>query len=92
MVEKGFLKLTDYREYPVDVMKKRSSEFYEEMKRRRTVRHFSDQPIPHSIIKDCLRTASTAPSGANQQPWSFVVVSDLTVKRQIREAAEKIER
>jgi len=92
MVEKGFLKLTDYREYPVDVMEKRSSDFYGKMKKRRTVRHFSDQPIPRSIIEDCLRTASTAPSGANQQPWSFVVVSDLTVKRQIREAAEKIER
>lgn len=92
MVEKGFLKLTDYREYPVDEMKMRSSEFYGEMKRRRTVRHFSDQPVPRDIIEDCLCTASTAPSGANQQPWRFVVVSDLTFKRQIREAAEKIER
>jgi nitroreductase len=92
MVEKGFLKLTDYREYSVDEMKKRSSEFYREMKRRRTIRHFSDQPVPRDVIEDCLCTASTAPSGANQQPWSFVVVSDLTFKRQIREAAEKIER
>jgi iodotyrosine deiodinase len=72
-------------------MKQRSSEFYADMKRRRTVRHFSNRPVPRDIIKDCLCTASTAPSGANMQPWTFVVVSDPNVKRKIREAAEKIE-
>ncbi len=92
MPKKGFLPLSGYREYPVEEMKQRSSEFYTEMKRRRTVRQFSDRPVPRDIIEDCLCTASTAPSGANMQPWSFVIVSDHTVKRQIREAAEKVER
>ena len=91
MVENKFLPLIDYRKYPEDEMKRRASEFYEEMIRRRTVRHFSDRPVDRSVIEDCLRAASTAPSGANQQPWSFIVVSDLTVKRLIREAAEKVE-
>ena len=91
MVENKFLSLIDYCEYPEAEMKRRASEFYREMIRRRTVRHFSDRPVDRSVIEDCLRTASTAPSGANQQPWSFVVVSDQTVKRRIREAAEKVE-
>ena len=92
MVEKKFLPLTDYLKYPEAEMKKRASEFYAEMAQRRSVRDFSDRPVDRSVLEDCLRTASTAPSGANQQPWRFVVVSDLTVKRQIREAAEKIEK
>lgn len=92
MVEKKFLPLTDYLKYPEAEMKKRASEFYAEMVRRRSVRDFSDRPVDRSVLEDCLRTASTAPSGANQQPWRVVVVSDLTIKRQIREAAEKIEK
>ena len=72
-------------------MKKLSLQFYEKMKQRRTVRDFSEHPVDKSIIENCLRAASTAPSGANQQPWHFVVVSDLDVKRQIRKAAEEIE-
>ena len=91
MGEDKFLPLIDYSEYPEAEMKRRASAFYKEMKRRRTVRHFSDRPVDRSVIEDCLRTASTAPSGANQQPWSFIVVSDLRVKRRIREAAEKVE-
>ena len=92
MAEKTFRPLTDYCKFPEAEMKKRASEFYLEMRRRRTVRNFSDQPVDRNIIEDCLRTAGTAPSGANQQPWSFIVVSELTVKRRIREAAEKIEK
>ena len=92
MAEKTFLPLTDYCKFPEVEMKKRASEFYWEMRRRRTVRNFSDQPVDRNIIEDCLRTAGTAPSGANQQPWSFIVVSEPTVKRRIREAAEKIEK
>ncbi len=83
--------LSDYCKYPETEMKKLSLQFYEEMKQRRTVRDFSDHPVDKSIIENCLRAASTAPSGANQQPWYFVVVSDLDVKRQIRKAAEEIE-
>ena len=92
MAEKVSIPLTEYCKFTESEMKRRASEFYGEMRRRRTVRNFSDQPVDSSIIKDCLRTAGTAPSGANQQPWSFIVVSDLAVKRRIRNAAEKIEK
>ncbi len=92
MKETGFLPLTDYCEYPEEEMKRRSTAFYEEMKRRRTIRHFSNRAVPREIIEDCLRTAATAPSGANMQPWQFVVVSEPSVKKQIREAAETVER
>jgi iodotyrosine deiodinase len=92
MTKAEFSSFTDYYEYPQEEMKKRSAEFYAEMKRRRTVRQFSDRPVPREIIEDCLHSAATAPSGANMQPWSFVVVTDPAVKRQIREEAEKTER
>ncbi len=71
---------------------RRSREFLELMKTRRSVRHFSDEPVPSELIENALRTAATAPSGANQQPWTFVVVSDPDVKARIREAAEHEER
>jgi nitroreductase len=73
-------------------MQARASTFYDEMRRRRTVREFSDRPVPRSVIEACLRTAGTAPSGANQQPWHFVAVSDPAVKSHIRQAAEAEER
>lgn len=84
--------LDQYREYPTETMKQRAADFYAEMRRRRTVRDFSDRPVPREIIEHCLLTAGTAPSGANFQPWHFVVVSDPAVKRQIRAAAEAEER
>ena len=87
-----FIPLAHYREYPVEEMKRRAAEFYAEVKRRRTVRHFSDRPVPREVIEDCLRAAGTAPNGANMQPWHFVVVSDPAVKRKIREGAEEEER
>jgi nitroreductase len=62
------------------------------MRRRRSVRQFSDRPVDRGIIEDCLRAAGSAPSGANLQPWHFVVVSDRGVKRRIREGAEREER
>jgi len=92
MIKAEFSLYTDYYEYPPEEMKKRSAEFYVEMKRRRTVRQFSNRPVPREIIEDCLHTAATAPSGANMQPWSFIVVTDPNVKRQIRKEAEKTER
>jgi nitroreductase len=91
MREGPFAPLSTYREYPVDEMRRRAREFYEELQRRRSVRSFSDRPVPREVIEDCLRAAGTAPSGANQQPWHFVVVSDPEVKRRIREEAEKVE-
>lgn len=87
----GFIPLTSYREYPVAEMLHRSREFAEEMQRRRTVRQFSDRPVPREIIEACLEAAGSAPSGAHQQPWHFVVVSDPEVKHAIREAAEAAE-
>jgi len=72
-------------------MRDRVAEFYTIMRRRRTVRHYSKQPVPREIIEDSLRAAGTAPSGANLQPWHFVVISDPEIKRQVREAAEREE-
>ena len=92
MADAKFVPLSSYHEYPVEEMKQRAATFYADMQRRRSVRHFSDRPVPREIIEDCLRAANTAPSGANMQPWHFVVVGDPAVKRQIREAAEKEER
>jgi len=86
-----FNPLSTYEEYPVDEMLTRSRRFAVEMQRRRTVRQFSDRSVPRAILEACLEAAGTAPSGANQQPWHFVVVSDAAVKRQIRLAAEEEE-
>lgn len=82
----------DYQEYPIEEVQRRSLEYYENMKRRRTVRDFSRRKVPLDIIENCLRTADTAPNGANQHPWHFVVVSDPEIKHQIRKAAEKEEK
>ena len=87
MTKAEFSSFTGYKKCSPEEMKKRSAEFYAEMKRRRTVRQFSDRPVPREIIEDYLRTAATAPSGANMQPWSFIVVTNPDVKRQIREEA-----
>lgn len=70
----------------------RAKDFYDFLKRRRTVRDFSDKSVPREIIEHALLTAGTAPNGANQQPWHFVVVSGPDVKKKIREAAEEEER
>jgi iodotyrosine deiodinase len=72
-------------------MIKRSKEFYEWMDTRRTVRDFSDRAFPREVIDNIILTASTAPSGAHKQPWTFCVVSDAAIKKQIRDAAEKEE-
>jgi nitroreductase len=70
----------------------RSNEYLAQMRKRRTVRHFSSESVPFELIKNAIAAAGTAPSGANQQPWTFVVVSDPGMKQQIREAAEEEER
>jgi len=84
--------LDQYREYTPGEMQQRAAVFSEEMQRRRTVRAFSERAVPDNVISDCLKAAGTAPSGANQQPWHFVVVTDPSVKHRIREGAEKEER
>ncbi len=73
-------------------MEDRGSSFFELMNRRRTVRDYSDRDVSIELIENAIATAGTAPSGANMQPWRFVVVRDPEVKRKIREAAEKEER
>ena len=70
----------------------RAEEFADEMARRRTVRDFSDRPVPRELIRAALRAAGTAPSGAHQQPWRFVAIADADIKRRIREAAEAEEK
>ncbi len=66
----------------------RSRQFLRLMRRRRSVRHFAPDPVPRELIENAIRTAATAPSGANQQPWTFAVVSEAAVKARIRAAAE----
>ncbi|MBX9783257.1 MAG: nitroreductase family protein [Chitinophagaceae bacterium] len=75
-----------------DEMKTRSSNFFEWMNQRRTCRDFSHKPAPKEVIENILLTASTAPSGAHKQPWTFCVVSDAVLKKQIRIAAEAEEK
>ena len=80
--------LNDYIEYPSDEMLQRSADFYENIKRRHSVRSFSNRPVAKRIIENCIKAAGTAPSGANHQPWHFVAISSHDVKKQIRQQAE----
>jgi nitroreductase len=73
-------------------MRESAQAFYDHIKKRRTVREFSNRPVPREIIENALRAAGTAPSGANMQPWHFVVVSNPGLKKQMREAAEQEEK
>ncbi len=92
MTTPRFLPLADYPRYPEARMHERARALWQQMNSRRTVRDFSHQSAPREVIEECIRTAGTAPSGANQQPWHFAVVADPAIKRQIREAAEEEER
>jgi len=92
MTDPRFIPLPSYTRLSEDEMKARAEGFRAELQRRRTVRHFSDRPVPRDVIENCLLAAGTAPNGANKQPWHFVVVGDPDIKRQIREAAEEEER
>ena len=82
----------DFRRLPVEEQLARASDFAAWMRRRRTVRFFSAEPVPYELIESAISAAASAPSGANRQPWTFVVVGDPEVKRRIREAAEAEER
>jgi iodotyrosine deiodinase len=84
--------LPDYREFPLDEMRARSVAFYEQIKKRHSVRDFSPRPVPREIIENCLLAAGTAPNGANHQPWHFSVIGDPDMKRKIRVAAEEEEK
>ncbi len=84
--------LQGYREFGDEEMLSRAREFRDLMRRRRTVREYRDRPVPADVIEACLATATTAPSGANLQPWHFVVITDADKKKRIRVAAEAEER
>jgi len=92
MAKPKFIRLKSFKQYPEDEMIIRSQEFYKFLKRRRTVRDFSDKQVLKEVIENCLLTAGTAPSGANLQPWYFVVVSNSEIKKKIRIAAEEEEK
>ena len=83
----GFKQL-DFQEFTGEDMQSRSETFLNEMSKRRSIRTFSDRSVPIEIIYNCIQTAASAPSGANKQPWQFVVVKDPAVKVKIRQAAE----
>jgi iodotyrosine deiodinase len=90
-MEPGFLPL-EFTRLPKSEQQERSVRFRDRIATRRSVRQFSSEPVPWELIENAIVAAGTAPSGANQQPWTFVVVSDPATKRRIREAAEAEER
>ena len=87
-----FSALEDYQRPTQHQMEQRAAAFYALMRTRRTVREFSDEPVDRKVIVDCLKAAGTAPSGANLQPWQFVVIENPEIKQRIRNAAEAEER
>lgn len=87
-----FIPLPEYHEPDPAEMRERARAFYDRIRRRRTVRDFSDRSVPREVVEQCIRAAGTAPNGANRQPWHFVAVADPELKRRIREAAEDEER
>jgi len=87
-----FRDYSEYKKYSENEMLNRSREFLEEIEKRRTIRDFSDKSVPREIIENCIKSAGTAPSGANLQPWTFVAVNDAKIKKIIREKAEEEER
>jgi nitroreductase len=82
----------EFERVPVEEMLKRGDSIFKEMDGRRSVREFSTDPVPRELVERAICTASTAPSGAHRQPWTFVVVGDPTLKARIRTAAEQEER
>ncbi len=77
---------------PIEEMRQRAMDFHDQLQARRSVRHFSNEPVPRELIAWAIQTASSAPSGAHRQPWHFVAISDPSLKKRIREAAEEEER
>tara|TARA_Y100000590_G_scaffold392902_1_gene470696 strand:+ start:835 stop:1503 length:669 start_codon:yes stop_codon:yes gene_type:complete len=92
MTKSRFISLPDYVQITEGEMEIRSEAFLKELQGRRTVREFSDRPVPKNVIQNCISAAGTAPNGANRQPWHFVVVGDQKIKRKIRIAAEEEEK
>jgi len=86
------LPLPDRRSVSDDEMQAQAAAFLSVMKTRHSIRDYTDRPVPRTVIETCIAAAGTAPSGANQQPWHFVAISDPAMKHKIREAAEEEER
>ncbi len=82
------LPLPDRVDYDDQEMLAKADDFYAHIKTRHSIRDFTDRPVPRAVIEACVRAAGTAPSGANQQPWHFVAISDPAMKARIRKAAE----
>jgi len=83
-----YVPLEGYEKLSEDEMQARAEAVLATLRKRRTIRDFSDRPVPRELIETCIKAAGTAPSGANHQPWHFVAISDLETKRKIRIAAE----
>ena len=92
MTKSGFRPYSEFTRFRADEMLSRAEAMAAHMATRRTVREFSPEPVEPAVVNHCLQVALTAPSGANQQPWFFVIVEDRSVRRQLREAAEAEER
>jgi nitroreductase len=92
MKEHDAIPLLDRMDYPHPEMIERAEAFYEEMRKRHTVREFSDRPVPREVIEYAVKAAGTAPSGANHQPWYFSIIGSAELKKELRERAEAEER
>ncbi len=92
MTQKAHYHPLEFKRLDTEIQLQRSREFLVQMRKRRTIRQFSTDPIPYELIENAIAVAGTAPSGANQQPWTFVVVSDPVLKQRIRDAAEEEEK
>ncbi|MEM9421062.1 MAG: nitroreductase family protein [Pseudomonadota bacterium] len=84
--------LDDFIEYPPSEMQRRATAFYDDIRRRHSIRTFSDRPVPRQVIETCIAAAGTAPNGANHQPWHFAAINSPSTKQRIREKAEAEER
>jgi len=91
MKDHDSIPLDDFIEYSHDEMIARSRQYYEDIKRRHSIRYFSDRPVPREIIDNCIKAAGTAPSGANHQPWFFGVISSPGAKAEVKQKAEEEE-
>ncbi|SFD39915.1 nitroreductase family protein [Pseudoalteromonas denitrificans] len=92
MQQHNNIPLTDFEELTPEIMQQKATENYENIKRRHSIRSFSNKPVPKEIIETCIKAAATAPSGANHQPWHFVAIHSADIKKQIRIEAENLER
>lgn len=92
MQKSAFIPWNGLQEMSPDQMQQNAQALYDRMKQRRSIRAYSDRPVPRSVVQHCIAVAGTAPSGANKQPWHFVVVTDPERKQAMRAASEQCER